>query len=207
MELGKHKVPILTTKFVNGFFGNKENVLEEKEIEIVEIYPKQTCKYCNKQHEIYKCNRINEFYIGYNDKLKFEVSTECYYCQETKNIYMNSKEIENNRKAYNKALNEKIAEIEKQGNLYVVFRHYSLTNNTMYSNSIEIGATDDYDEAIKIIQKDKDNFKKYANKELNEIPDKYKGFYTGGKAPKRLTYSISLGCSFIIKSDGDKKNG
>ena len=45
------------------------------------------------------------------------------------------------------------------------------------------------------------------NKELNEIPDNYKGFYTGGKAPKRLTYSISLGCSFIIKSGGDKKNG
>ena len=180
--------------------------LTEVEIEVTDILLGDLrCNYCKGEHTIYRCIRKRKYTIG---KIgSFTIDEQCGYCQMTKMFYMTTHDIAINRSKYIEALNKEIELLEKDYSLYSVFRHYSLTNKSTYTNTVQIGITTDYDEAIDMIRKDKKLFSEYATKELNEIPDNYKGFYTGGKASKRLTYSISLGCSFIINPGGDKENG
>lgn len=199
---GLNIVEAEVTETINGI---KKKVTKIEEINITDIYPEQICKHCKKKHTIYKCIKKTDFDFGNISKLiKFTIEEKCYYCQETKAIYMTAQDIEENRKTYTEALNKEISRLETEGDVYVVFRHYMLTNKGHYTNSIQIGMTNNYDEAIDIIRRDKKLFLKYANKEMSEITDtKNFLYYTGGKAPKRFTYSISLGCSFI--ADGENK--
>lgn len=176
---------------------DKNGKPKNTDLKIIEVKEEGLCKHCKGVHKIYKCTKKAEYTIGKIGKIK--IDEDCYYCPVTKSVYMTMQDIDNNRLKYGKALNKEIEALEADGNLYSVFRHYSLTNRSIYTNSIQIGITTDYDEAIRMIVEDKNLFLKYATKELNEIDESHRQYYTGGKAPKRFTYSISIGNSFIAK--------
>lgn len=142
--------------------------------------------YCitGEEPHAYHCLEVSKDFFGV--MIEFDFWEKLKFDPEKNSINRTRDYLKENNKTFSEAMDKAIFELEKDG-LWYVFRHTRSTNTPAYNNTTLVGATLNYSETSNICKKD-----------LEEV-------YKKATSPIRVTYSISLGSSFLVQPNADKE--